>query len=220
MSKFQSGVDRAVRSASTSSCVFDTVLTILASYLTLAIGGGEPVLIQRSGKMINLRFGCEQATSQDSCSSRKRTVHAIRRNPGAVGIGAALLASAALLNAQTAASGTSQPGATQLPLSGRQSSTGSVSTTQSITNSGGVNSVNVINSTVNLAGPYSGSVPNGSPVDASAPLTLDNALKLGLRNNLAQVSQSKRGDSSEGSAPGGPQRAAAQCQFEHRRNTL
>ena len=104
-------------------------------------------------------------------------------------MGAALLASALFLKAQTTSSGASQPGGTQLPLSGRQSSTGSVSTAQSIANSGGVNSVNVLNSTVNLAGPYSGSVPNASPIDVSVPLTLDNALKLGLRNNLGQISQ-------------------------------
>jgi outer membrane protein TolC len=126
--------------------------------------------------MINSRFGC----------SLKLMVHATRL--GAVGIAATVLASVIVLDAQTTASGASQPGATQLPLSGRQSSTGAVSTTQSITNSG-ENSVNVINSTVNLAGPYSGSVPNGSPIDSSVPLTLDSALKLGLRNNLGQISQ-------------------------------
>jgi outer membrane protein TolC len=91
------------------------------------------------------------------------------------------------LLAQTNSAATSQ--VNQLPLSGRGPANGSVSTTQSITNTGGGNSVNVVNSTVNLTSPYNGSVPDASTIAPGFPLTLDNALKLGLRNNLSQISQ-------------------------------
>ncbi len=77
-----------------------------------------------------------------------------------------------------------------LPLSGRGISNGSVTATQSVPNASGTGSVNVINSTVTLTGPYAGSVPNSNPVDTTSPLTLETALKLGLRNNLGKVSQS------------------------------
>ena len=79
--------------------------------------------------------------------------------------------------------------ATQLPLSGRGASNGAVSTTQSVPNSG-TNSVNVINSTVNLSGPYAGSVADPRNTGASLSLTLDYALTLGMRNNLGGISQS------------------------------
>lgn len=97
------------------------------------------------------------------------------------------------LLAQVASPGSSSTGssssATQLPLSGRGAGEGSVSTQQSITNSGGTNSVNVLNSTVSPSGAYAGSIPNGRPIDTSRPLTLDDALALGMRNNLGPISQ-------------------------------
>jgi outer membrane protein TolC len=77
----------------------------------------------------------------------------------------------------------------QLPFSGRASANGSVSATQSITNTGSGNSVDIIDSTVNLTTPYNGSVPDSLNINLALPLTLDNALKLGLRNNLGQISQ-------------------------------
>jgi outer membrane protein TolC len=91
------------------------------------------------------------------------------------------------LLAQTASVPASQ--VNQVPLSGRGNADGSVSTTQSITNTGGGSSVNIVSSAVNLSGSYNGSVPDPSKLDLSLPLTLDNALKLGLRNNLGQISQ-------------------------------
>ena len=91
------------------------------------------------------------------------------------------------LFAQTNSAPTTQ--ANQLPLSGRANTTGSVSTTQAITNTGTGNSVNIIDSTVNLTSPYNGSVPDASIINLALPITLDNALKLGLRNNLAEISQ-------------------------------
>jgi len=91
------------------------------------------------------------------------------------------------LLAQTNSVSTSQ--ANQLPFSGRSNANGSVSATQSVTNTGSGNSVNIIDSTVNLTSPYNGSVPGTSDINVAVPLTLDNALKLGLRNNLGQISQ-------------------------------
>jgi len=82
--------------------------------------------------------------------------------------------------------------ANQLPFSGRANANGSVSATQAITNTGSGNSVNIIDSTVNLTSPYNGSVPGTSDINLALPLTLDNALKLGLRNNLGQISQNNR----------------------------
>ena len=79
--------------------------------------------------------------------------------------------------------------ANQLPFSGRANANGSVSATQSITNTGAGNSVNIVNSTVNLTSPYNGSVPDTPNTNVALPLTLDNALKLGLRNNLAEISR-------------------------------
>jgi hypothetical protein len=70
------------------------------------------------------------------------------------------------LFAQTTSVSTSQ--VNQLPLSGRGNANGSVSTTQSITNTGGGNSVNIVNSTVNLTSPYSGSVPDTPELCAPA----------------------------------------------------
>jgi outer membrane protein TolC len=79
--------------------------------------------------------------------------------------------------------------ATPLPLllSGRQSQNGSVTTTQTTVNAGGANSVNLINSSVNVQGAYSGSVPAAPLTGAVLPLTLDYALKLGLQYNLGTV---------------------------------
>jgi outer membrane protein TolC len=91
------------------------------------------------------------------------------------------------LPAQTNSVSTGQ--VNQLPFSGRANVNGSVSATQSITNTGAGNSVNIIDSTVNLTSPYNGSVPGTADINIALPLTLDNALKLGLRNNLGQISQ-------------------------------
>jgi outer membrane protein TolC len=75
-----------------------------------------------------------------------------------------------------------------VPLSGRGSVGGSVSATQSVTGSGG-SSVDVISSSVNVSGQYAGSVPDASKSALGLPLTLDLAIRLGLRNNLGQVTE-------------------------------
>jgi outer membrane protein TolC len=90
--------------------------------------------------------------------------------------------------------------ATQLPLSGKQGQSGSVSTSQSTTNSAGGNSVNLINSTTNVQGQYSGSLATGTNTGTVLPLRLDYALQLALRNNLGAVSQSNALTQAQGAA--------------------
>jgi outer membrane protein TolC len=97
-------------------------------------------------------------------------------------------------------SGQSPPpaSAVQLPLSGRTGQTGSVVTNQSTVNAGGANSVNLIDSTVNVQGPYLGSTPTGAASAIAISLTLDNALKQGLQYNLGTVSSAQSIRSAEG----------------------
>lgn len=89
----------------------------------------------------------------------------------------ALLGRAVLLQAPSALPST----APQLPLSARQGQSGSVSRSQVTTNAGGGASVNLLDSSVNVQGPYAGSAPTGTNTGATLPLSLDNALSLGLR---------------------------------------
>jgi outer membrane protein TolC len=103
---------------------------------------------------------------------------------------APILALAPLLISQAPAqqSGGSPPSnATQLPLSGRTGQTGSVTTNQSTVNAGGASSVNLINSTVNVQGPYSGSIQNGKATSTPVSLTLAEAIGKGLQYNLGNV---------------------------------
>jgi hypothetical protein len=81
--------------------------------------------------------------------------------------------------------------ASQLPLSGRTGQTGSVTTTQSTVNSGGANSVNLINSTVNVQGPYLGSIQNGQASVTPITLTLADAIHQGLQYNLGSVTSAQ-----------------------------
>src|SRR5579883_1844543 len=81
--------------------------------------------------------------------------------------------------------------AVSLPLSGRPGDQGTVSTNQSTVNAGGGNSVNLINSSVNVQGPFQGSVPVGIATPGVLPLTLDDALNRGLRNNLGPLTQNQ-----------------------------
>jgi outer membrane protein TolC len=91
---------------------------------------------------------------------------------------------------QPGASGTTTSGS-QLPLSGRTGQTGNVTTNQSTVNSGGANSVNLINSTVNVQGPYTGSVQNGKASATPVSLTLAEAIRQGLAYNLGSVSSAQ-----------------------------
>ncbi len=88
--------------------------------------------------------------------------------------------------------------AVQLPLSGRTGQSGSVNTNQSTVNAGGANSVNLINSSVDVQGPYRGSVPSGVNTGAPIPITLDYALKQGLQYNLGTVAQAQSIRSAQG----------------------
>ena len=117
-----------------------------------------------------------------------------RQNLRSAAIRGTLLACAVLLQAQSTPPST----ATQLPPSGRQSQSGSVSTSQATTNTGGGNSVNLLDSSVSVQGPYSGSTPTGTNTGATLPLSLDNALTLGLRYNLGALSQSNALQQAEG----------------------
>jgi outer membrane protein TolC len=90
------------------------------------------------------------------------------------------------LSSTAPASGTTL--ANQVPLSGRGNVSSSVSASQSVTGSGG-SSVDVISSTVNVSGQFAGSVPDGSKPALGLPLTLELAIRLGLRNNLGQVTE-------------------------------
>lgn len=82
--------------------------------------------------------------------------------------------------------------ATHLPLSGRTAQNSSVSVNQSTTNSGGGNSVNLINSSINVQGPYSGSTPHGQSSGNTLSLTLSDALARGLRYNLGAITESQQ----------------------------
>ena len=79
--------------------------------------------------------------------------------------------------------------AAQVPLSGQQTQPGSVGTSQSSTSTG-ANSVNILNSSVNVQGAYSGSVPSQIATGTILPLSLDYALTLALKNNLAALTES------------------------------
>jgi outer membrane protein TolC len=81
--------------------------------------------------------------------------------------------------------------ATKLPLSGRAGSGSNVTTNESTVNAGGANSVNLINSSVNVQGQFSGSVPTGTAADAPVALTLDAALRQGLQYNLGTVNSAQ-----------------------------
>jgi outer membrane protein TolC len=96
---------------------------------------------------------------------------------------AIILAAAARAQVQEAAPAGSSTAA-QLPLSGRTLEIGSVATTQSVINPGGANSVYFINSSVNVQGPYFGSVPTGKATGLILPLSLEEAIRRGLEYNL------------------------------------
>ena len=92
--------------------------------------------------------------------------------------------------AQTPTESISGPTApAQLPLSGQGNQGGAVSLTQGTTNAGGGNTVTSITITVTVMPPYNGSTPLGKASGVVLPLTLDEALKRGLRTNLGALEQ-------------------------------
>ncbi len=69
---------------------------------------------------------------------------------------------------------------------------------QSTTNAGGGNSVDLIQSSINVQGPYSGSAAQGTNSGTVLSLTLNEALQLGLRFNLGAINQSQIAGQAEG----------------------
>ncbi len=90
--------------------------------------------------------------------------------------------------AQTRPAGSQSEGtrADQLPLSGRTEQSGSVTSTQSPV-PGTTTSVNTINPTVQVQGPYAGSVPSTKTMPFSGKLSLREAVQRGIEYNLGTV---------------------------------
>ncbi len=113
---------------------------------------------------------------------------------GCPGVGALVfsgLLACSMLRGQTPSeqvSGPSRP--TPLPLSGVQIPSDSVSISEQTSPSTASGSTEIINSTVTIRSPFAGSVPQGTATKQVLPLTLEQALSLGLRSNLGVVTQS------------------------------
>lgn len=74
----------------------------------------------------------------------------------------------------------------QLPLSGRMGQGGSVTATESPV-PGTTTSVDTINPSIQVQGPYAGSVPSGAKLPFSGKLSLNDAIERGLQYNLGAV---------------------------------
>ena len=88
--------------------------------------------------------------------------------------------------------------ATQVPLSGRDMSSGTVIVTQQTTDNSGPNSVNVIEDRVQVLTPYNGSVPQGKATGDVLPLSLEQALAMGMRTNLGALRESASVEQAQG----------------------
>jgi hypothetical protein len=75
---------------------------------------------------------------------------------------------------------------------------------------GGGNSVNVVDSTVNVQSSFSGSTADGTATGSILPLTLHEALGLGLRFNLGTISQGAAVMRAQRPATGSAKQPAAQ----------
>lgn len=116
-------------------------------------------------------------------------------------------ATSALTFAQTPATQVMGPTqATTIPASGRQPGA-DVSITQQTSPGASNGSVDVLSTTVTIQGSYRGSGAHNASKPGTIPLTLDDALKLGLRNNLGGVVESASVQQAEG------QRAIARSQL-------
>lgn len=103
-----------------------------------------------------------------------------------------------------------------IPLSGRPPQQGDVTVMQQTTpNGGGSNgdSTNIIQSTVTVMPPYSGSAAAGKATGDVMLLTLDQALKMGLHENLGALAQSAAVQQAQG------QRAIARSELLPQLNT-
>ena len=86
--------------------------------------------------------------------------------------------------AQSSSSGSGQsPQAQQVPLSGRAQGGGSVSAQQTASGSAS-SSVDTVNTTIQVQGPYQGSIAGAVPGDGPIRMTFPEALQRGLQYNL------------------------------------
>jgi outer membrane protein TolC len=103
-----------------------------------------------------------------------------------------LITASILLFAARAAGQTSQeatPGRSkpdQLPLSGRIQP-GSVTSGQATAPVAGSGTVNTLNSSIQVQGPFQGSIPTGTLTKEPLPLSLDEAIRRGLAYNLGMI---------------------------------
>src|SRR5690242_15152730 len=118
----------------------------------------------------------------ESCAVTCGKQHKLRRLVGALVLGAGSAAGQAM----TSSAGASESGrAVQLPESGRSGQAGSVEAQQSASPGSGVATVN---SSIQVTGNYSGSVPLSNVQSGPVTLTLADALKLGMKANLGSIS--------------------------------
>lgn len=102
------------------------------------------------------------------------------------------------VTAQTPAASTPPPSTPPtLPLSGILIPSDSVSVTQQTSPAATPGSSNVINSTVTILPPFTGSTPNGKVSPNLLSLTLQQALAMGLRTNLGSIEQSAQSQQAE-----------------------
>ena len=83
----------------------------------------------------------------------------------------------------------SMPKAQQVPLSGRSAS-GGVQAQQSSSSNGGGSSVDTVSTTIEVSGPYQGSVPDPNPPQGPVTLNLGEAIQRGLHFNLGSIDAS------------------------------
>src|SRR5215510_207622 len=74
----------------------------------------------------------------------------------------------------------------QLPISGRFPS-GSVTSGQATAPITGIGSVNTLNSSIQVQGPFQGSIPTGTLTKEPLPLSLEEAIRRGLAYNLGMI---------------------------------
>jgi len=98
----------------------------------------------------------------------------------------ALFAIPVMAQSPAPSGGGSQPSAIQLPASGRNNQGGSVNAAEQSV-AGTTSSVNTLNPTVQVSGPYSGSMRSTTAMPFSGKLSLANALERGLAFNLGAV---------------------------------
>jgi outer membrane protein TolC len=111
-----------------------------------------------------------------------------RKGKVAIFLAAGLLITDGVSFAQTmpaSSQGTAGSRAVQLPASGRSAQGGSVTTQQ---NAAAGTGVATVNSSIQVSGDFAGSVPTSELAPGALTLTLEEALKLGLKANLGAIS--------------------------------